>query len=88
VPAGTHKVRVYALPPDGRHNSPAGYRAEIPLPRALPWAQEGHGLGSDAGPEHLKGLTALQELYLGSTNVTDAGVGQLKKSLPNVSVTR
>jgi hypothetical protein len=37
---------------------------------------------------HLKGLTALQCLDLRGTKVTDAGVGQLKKSLPNVLVTR
>ena len=36
VPAGTQKVRVYALPPDGRNNSPPGYRAEIPVPRIIP----------------------------------------------------
>jgi hypothetical protein len=37
--------------------------------------------------EYLKGLTALQELNLAGTKVTDAGVEQLKKSLPNVEVT-
>jgi hypothetical protein len=43
---------------------------------------------SSAGLEHLKGLTALQQLTLYGTNVTAAGVRQLKKSLPNVEVTR
>ena len=37
---------------------------------------------------HLKTLTALQWLYLRGTKVTDAGVEQLKKSLPNVDVTQ
>jgi len=37
---------------------------------------------------HLTGLTALQTLDLRATKVTDAGVEQLKKSLPNVLVNR
>lgn len=36
VPPGTQRVRVYALPPDGRDNCPAGYRAEVPVPRIIP----------------------------------------------------
>jgi hypothetical protein len=43
---------------------------------------------TDAGLKHLKGLTALQGLDLSRTKVTDAGVEALKKSLPNVEVTR
>jgi hypothetical protein len=43
---------------------------------------------TDAGLEHLKGLTVLQRLDLRGTKVTPAGVEQLKKSLPNVEVTR
>ncbi len=33
---------------------------------------------TDAGLEHLKGLTSLQELYLDGTEVTDAGLVHLK----------
>jgi len=33
-------------------------------------------------------VTALEGLYLGGTRVTDSGVEQLKKSLPNVFVLR
>ena len=33
---------------------------------------------TDAGLEHLKGLTSLQRLYLDRTNVTDAGLEHLK----------
>jgi hypothetical protein len=43
---------------------------------------------TDAGLVHLEGLTALQQLVLFRTKVTDAGVEQLKKSLPNVEVSR
>ena len=43
---------------------------------------------TDADLEVLKGLTALQTLVLSGTKVTDAGVEQLKKSLPNVFVRR
>ena len=32
---------------------------------------------SDSGLEHLKGLTNLQELWLGNTKVTDAGLAHL-----------
>jgi hypothetical protein len=43
---------------------------------------------TDAGLEHLRGLTQLQWLYLNSTQVTDAGVAELKKALPNVYIER
>jgi len=36
---------------------------------------------------HLKGLTNLQSLYLDGTNkVTDAGVADLRKALPNCEI--
>ena len=38
--------------------------------------------------EHLKGLTELRYLDLRGTKVTEAGVRQLKKSLPNVKAWR
>jgi hypothetical protein len=41
-----------------------------------------------AGLEHLKLRTGLQGLDLRGIQVTDAGVEELKKSLPNVSGTR
>jgi hypothetical protein len=41
---------------------------------------------TDAGLEHLKGLTALRTILLSDTKVTDAGVNQLKKSLPDAVV--
>jgi hypothetical protein len=37
---------------------------------------------------HLKGLTGLRELNLARTKVTAAAVEQLKKSLPDLSVSR
>ena len=43
---------------------------------------------TDAGLEHLKGLTKLERLYLylNRTQITDAGVAELKKSLPNCEI--
>lgn len=43
---------------------------------------------SDAGLTHLQGLTQLQQLYLHSTRVTDPGVAELRKALPNVTIHR
>jgi len=37
---------------------------------------------------HLKGLTKLQGLNLGNTQVTDAGVAELQKALPNCEIMR
>jgi hypothetical protein len=37
---------------------------------------------------HLKGLTQLEWLYLRDTQVTDAGVDDLRKALPNVRIDR
>jgi hypothetical protein len=50
--------------------------------------RQGHPVVNDAGLVHLEGLTALQQLDLILTKVTEAGVEQLKKSLPNVKVWR
>ena len=43
---------------------------------------------TDASLEHFKGLTNLQELALHGTQVTDAGVTELKKALPNCQISR
>ena len=43
---------------------------------------------TDAGLLHLKELKGLRELRLDGIKVTDAGIAELKKSLPNVSVSR
>jgi Leucine-rich repeat (LRR) protein len=43
---------------------------------------------TDAGLERLKGLSSLRHLFLGATQVTDAGVNELTKALPNVTVRR
>jgi len=37
---------------------------------------------------HLKGLTNLQELSVNETKVTDAGVAELKKALPNCKIAK
>ena len=42
----------------------------------------------DKGLEHLKGLTSLRELNVRQTKVTDAGVANLRKSLPKLKITR
>ena len=42
---------------------------------------------SDVGLAHLQGLTRLQVL-INNTQVTDAGVNELKKALPNTGITR
>ena len=42
---------------------------------------------TDAGLEHLKGLTSLRSLFLGDTYVTDAGLEHLK-GLTNISLLR
>lgn len=41
---------------------------------------------TDAGLGHLKGMTKLRELHLGNTQVTEGGVNELKKALPNCKV--
>jgi hypothetical protein len=41
---------------------------------------------TDAGLEHLKGLIGLEFLHLRNTNVTQEGVEELKKALPNLIV--
>ena len=41
---------------------------------------------TDAGLVHLKGMTNLQSLDLGGTKITDAGVADLKKALPNCEI--
>ena len=43
---------------------------------------------TDAGLEHLKGLTKLVSLTLLNTKVTSAGVQDLQKALPNCKITR
>ena len=43
---------------------------------------------TDAGLEHLKGLTKLQSLDLRNTQVTDAGVKGLQKALPKCKIDR
>ena len=43
---------------------------------------------TDAGLEHLKGLTSLQTLKLGGSQVTDADVNELKKALPKCDIFR
>ena len=40
------------------------------------------------GLVHLKGLTNLQELSLYYTKVTDAGVADLQKALPNCGISK
>ena len=41
---------------------------------------------TDAGLKHLKGLTNLTELVLSTNKVTDAGVADLQKALPNCEI--
>jgi hypothetical protein len=43
---------------------------------------------TDAGLEHLKGLSRLQQLWLVSTKVTDAGVKKLQQALPKCRIVR
>ena len=43
---------------------------------------------TDAGLAHIKGLTQLQVLNLGGTKITDAGVADLQKALPNCKITK
>jgi hypothetical protein len=38
------------------------------------------------GLEHLAGLTGLQTLFLSDTQVTDAGIEQLKQSRPKLNI--
>jgi hypothetical protein len=37
---------------------------------------------------HLKGLTNLKQLVLKGTKVTDAGVAELQKALPNCKISK
>ena len=41
---------------------------------------------TDVGLAHLTGLTALERLRLGNTQVTDAGVAELQKALPSCAI--
>ncbi len=41
---------------------------------------------TDAGLEHLKGLTNLELLVLGDTQVTDEGIKKLREALPNCNI--
>ena len=43
---------------------------------------------TDAGLEHLRGLTQLRNLNLSSTQVTDAGVHKLEAASPAISIGR
>jgi hypothetical protein len=43
---------------------------------------------TDARPVHLRGLTKFQDLNLSDSQVTDAGVAELNKSLPNILIIR
>ena len=43
---------------------------------------------SDAGLEHLKGLTQLQMLLLDNTKVSDAGVKKFQQALPKCVILR
>jgi hypothetical protein len=43
---------------------------------------------TDAGLKYFKGLTNLRTLYLEGTKVTDKGVNQLQKALPEVEIQR
>ena len=43
---------------------------------------------TDADLVHLKGLMELQELNLGDAKVTDTGVADLQKALPNCKITK
>ena len=43
---------------------------------------------SDAGLVHLKGLANLEVLHLAATQITDAGIADLKKALPNCKITK
>ena len=42
----------------------------------------------EAGLEHLKGLTNLKTLQLRSTQITDAGIAELRQALPNCNIYR
>jgi hypothetical protein len=37
---------------------------------------------------HLKGLTRLETLTLGGTKITDTGVAELQKALPNCKIAK
>jgi Leucine-rich repeat (LRR) protein len=41
---------------------------------------------TDAGLEHLKGLTSLTKLSLSRTPITDAGLAEIKAALPNCDI--
>ena len=43
---------------------------------------------TDIGLQHLSGLTSLRYLYVGGTQVTDAGVAELQSHLPGVEISR
>jgi hypothetical protein len=50
--------------------------------RGCPWAF------TDAGLEHLKGLTSLENLELHNTPITDTGLAEIKAALPTCEVSK
>ncbi|MEO2031138.1 MAG: hypothetical protein ABGZ35_03530 [Planctomycetaceae bacterium] len=43
---------------------------------------------TNAGLEHLKGLTNLTSLNLSKTQITDAGLAEIKAALPNCDISK
>ncbi len=83
------------------YDSPSGPSLSPPAQPEPPWLRDLLGVNflsdvefvawtqvTDAGLVHLKGLTSLETLWLIGTQVTDAGVQDLQKALPNCQIFR
>jgi hypothetical protein len=79
-------TKMYALVLDGTNVTDAGLAHIEGLANLEEWLGLANTQITDAGLYHLEGLTKLQSLNVRLTKVTDAGVEELKRALPNTDI--
>ena len=75
---------LYRLELDGTQVTEIGIMSLVGLKCFEGWRHQ----ITDAWLVHLAGLTNLEELWLYGTQVTDEGLAELRKALPNCSINR